>query len=236
MIYRILIVLALLLFPTEALSSFSVQPTIGTLGTGAELGWRYGDTWGLRIGAAVYPFENSIKLKGIKYKADNSSYNVSLLADVYPFENGLRFTAGAYYFKMKAKITTSIDAVNPLYEELINQSKGTALWQRVAPYAGLGWQSDAKESGLGWHFSLGALYMGKAHVSFQLPDVYIPQRYVSRIEKKKESIRDCAHGGFYMAFLNEIKKYGVRFTLWLCRRAGVLRWMRRTDREWKDLL
>ena len=164
MIYRILIVLALLLFPTEALSSFSVQPTIGTLGTGAELGWRYGDTWGLRIGAAVYPFEN-----------------------------GLRFTAGAYYFKMKAKITTSIDAVNPLYEELINQSKGTALWQRVAPYAGLGWQSDAKESGLGWHFSLGALYMGKAHVSFQLPDVYIPQRYVSRIEKKKESIRDKVH-------------------------------------------
>lgn len=170
-----------------------MQPTIGTLGTGAELGWRYGDTWGLRIGAAVYPFENSIKLKGIKYKADNSSYNVSLLADVYPFENGLRFTAGAYYFKMKAKITTSIDAVNPLYEELINQSKGTALWQRVAPYAGLGWQSDAKESGLGWHFSLGALYMGKEHVSFELPDFYVPQRYVSRIEKKKESIRDKVH-------------------------------------------
>ena len=193
MIYRILIVLALLLFPTEALSSFSVQPTIGTLGTGAELGWRYGDTWGLRFGAAVYPFENSIKLKGIKYKADNSSYNMSLLADVYPFENGLRFTAGAYYFKMKAKITTSIDAVNPLYEELINQSKGTALWQRVAPYAGLGWQSDAKKSGFGWHFSLGALYMGKAHVSFELPDVYIPQRYVSRIEKKKDSIRDKVH-------------------------------------------
>lgn len=194
MVYRFLFLLVILLFPLEALSSsFSLQPSIGTLGAGADLSWRYDDRFAMRMSAAVYPFENSIKLQGIKYKPDNSSYSIGLLGDIFPFENGMRFTVGAYYFRLKAEITTSIDAINPLYEDLINQSKGTAVWQRIAPYAGIGWQGEKKERPLGWHVSLGALYMGKANVSFQLPDVPIPKRYISRIEREKDSIRDKVH-------------------------------------------
>ena len=72
--------------------------------------------------------------------------------------------------------------------------------------------------------------------SFPLPDVYVTERYVARIKVHDYTWYPCAHGGFYMAFLKHVKKYGIRFALWLFRRTGALRWMRRTDREWKDLL
>ena len=63
-------------------------------------------------------------------------------------------------------------------------------WERLAPYIGLGWESTQQsESSLGWHASLGALYMGKARVSFQLPDVPIPKRYVGRIQAEEDNIK-----------------------------------------------
>lgn len=136
----------------------------------------------------------NIKLKGIQYKTEDSSHSVGLLLDIFPFENSFRLSASAYYFKLKAALSTSIDAVNPIYEELINQTTGTATWERLAPYIGIGWESTQQaESSFGWHASLGALYMGKARVSFQLPDVVIPKRYVGRIQAEEDNIRSKVH-------------------------------------------
>lgn len=147
-----------------------------------------------RMCAFTQPFDTKIKLKNIQYKTQDSSHSVGLLLDVFPFENPFRLSAGAYYFKQKADLSTSINAINPIYEDLINQTTSTATWERLAPYVGIGWESAQQaESSLGWHASLGALYMGKARVSFQLPDVAIPKRYAGRIQAEEGSIKSKVH-------------------------------------------
>ena len=147
-----------------------------------------------RLSAFTQPFDTKIKLKGIQYKTEDSSHSVGLLLDIFPFENAFRISAGAYYFKLDTALSTSVDAINPIYEELINQTSGKATWERLAPYIGLGWESTQQsESSLGWHASLGALYMGKARVSFQLPDVPIPKRYVGRIQAEEDNIKNKVH-------------------------------------------
>ena len=75
---------------------------------------------------------------------------------IFPFKNAFRISAGAYYFKLDTDLSTSVDAINPIYEELINQTSGKATWERLAPYIGLGWErAQQSESSLGWHASLG---------------------------------------------------------------------------------
>lgn len=192
---RSLLLFCTLLFPSIAFASpLAVHPSAGTLGVGVDISYRQNSFIGYRLSAFTQPFDTKIKLKGIQYKTEDSSHSVGLLLDIFPFENSFRLSAGAYYFKLKAALSTSIDAVNPIYEELINQTTGTATWERLAPYIGIGWESTQQaESSFGWHASLGALYMGKARVSFQLPDVAIPKRYVGRIQAEEDNVRSKVH-------------------------------------------
>ena len=184
-----------LLFPCVASASpFSIQPSVSTLGVGVDISYRQNSFIAYRLSAFTQPFDTKIKLKGIQYKTEDYSHSVGLLLDIFPFENAFRISAGAYYFKLDTALSTSVDAINPIYEELINQTSGKATWERLAPYIGLGWESTQQsESSLGWHASLGALYMGKARVSFQLPDVPIPKRYVGRIQAKEDNIKNKVH-------------------------------------------
>ncbi|WP_347865457.1 hypothetical protein [Bilophila wadsworthia] len=163
---------------------------MSTLGVGVDISYRKNSFIVYRLSAFTQPFDTKIKLKGIQYKTEDSSHSVGFLFDIFHFENTFRISAGAYYFKLDTALSTSVDAINPIYEELINQTSGKATWERLAPYIGLGWESTQQsESSLGWHASLGALYMGKARVSFQLPDVPIPKRYVGRIQAEEDNIK-----------------------------------------------
>lgn len=192
---RSLLLLCIFLFPNLASASpLAVHPSVSTLGVGIDISYRQNSFIAYRMSAFTQPFDTKIKLKGIQYKIDDSSRSVGLLLDIFPFKNTFRLSAGAYYFKQKAALSTSIDAINPIYEQLINQTTGTATWECLAPYVGLGWESTQQaESSLGWHASLGALYMGKALVSFQFPDVVIPKRYVERIQTEEDRIRSKVH-------------------------------------------
>ena len=192
---RSLLLCCVLLFPCVASASpFSIQPSVSTLGVGVDISYRQNSFIAYRLSAFTQPFDTKIKLKGIQYKTEDSSHSVGLLLDIFPFENAFRISAGAYYFKLDTALSTSVDAINPIYEVLINQTCGKATWERLAPYIGLGWESTQQsESSLGWHASLGALYMGKARVSFQLPDVPIPKRYVGRIQAEEDNIKNKVH-------------------------------------------
>ena len=164
---RSLLLCCVLLFPCIASASpLSIQPSVSTLGVGVDISYRQNSFIAYRLSAFTQPFDTKIKLKGIQYKTEDSSHSVGLLLDIFPFKNAFRISAGAYYFKLDTALSTSVDAINPIYEELINQTSGKATWERLAPYIGLGWESTQQsESSLGWHASLGALYMGKARVS-----------------------------------------------------------------------
>ena len=156
---RSLLLCCVLLFPCVASASpLSIQPSVSTLGVGVDISYRQNSFIAYRLSAFTQPFDTKIKLKGIQYKTEDSSHSVDLLLDIFSFENAFRISAGAYYFKLDTDLSTSVDAINPIYEELINQTSGKATWERLAPYIGLGWESTQQsESSLGWHASLGAL-------------------------------------------------------------------------------
>lgn len=139
---RSLLLCCVLLFPCIASASpLSIQPSVSTLGVGVDISYRQNSFIAYRLSAFTQPFDTKIKLKGIQYKTEDSSHSVGLLLDIFPFENAFRISAGAYYFKLDTALSTSVDAINPIYEELINQTSGKATWERLAPYIGLGWES-----------------------------------------------------------------------------------------------
>ena len=154
---RSLLLCCILLFPCIAsASTLSIQPSVSTLGVGVDISYRQNSFIAYRLSAFTQPFDTKIKLKGIQYKTEAPSHSVGLLLDIFPFKNAFRISAGAYYFKLDTDLSTSVDAINPIYEELINQTSGKATWERLAPYIGLGWErAQQSESSLGWHASLG---------------------------------------------------------------------------------
>jgi len=96
---------------------------VSTLGFGVDISYRQNSFVAYRLSAFTQPFDTKIKLKGIQYKTEDSSYSVGLLLDIFPFENAFRISAGAYYFKLDTVLSTSVDAINPIYEELSNQRR-----------------------------------------------------------------------------------------------------------------
>lgn len=148
---RSLLLCCILLFPCIAsASTLSIQPSVSTLGVGVDISYRQNSFIAYRLSAFTQPFDTKIKLKGIQYKTEDSSHSVGLLLDIFPFKNAFRISAGAYYFKLDTALSTSVDAINPIYEELINQTSGKATWERLAPYIGLGLESTQQsESSLG---------------------------------------------------------------------------------------
>ena len=122
---RSLLLCCILLFPCIASASpLSIQPSVSTLGVGVDISYRQNSFIAYRLSAFTQPFDTKIKLKGIQYKTEDSSHSIGLLLDIFPFENAFRISAGAYYFKLDTALSTSVDAINPIYEELINQTSG----------------------------------------------------------------------------------------------------------------
>ena len=121
-----------LLFPCVASASpLSIQPSVSTLGVGVDISYRQNSFIAYRLSAFTQPFDTKIKLKGIQYKTEDSSHSVGLLLDIFSFENAFRISAGAYYFKLDTDLSMSVDAINPIYEELINQTSGKATWESL---------------------------------------------------------------------------------------------------------
>ena len=122
---RSLLLCCVLLFPCVASASpFSIQHSVSTLGVGVDISYRQNSFIAYRLSAFTQPFDTKIKLKGIQYKTEDSSHSVGFLFDIFHFENTFRISAGAYYFKLDTALSTSVDAINPIYEELINQTSG----------------------------------------------------------------------------------------------------------------
>ena len=116
-----------LLFPCVASASpFSIQHSVSTLGVGVVISYRQNSFIAYRLSAFTQPFDTKIKLKGIQYKTEDSSHSVGFLFDIFHFENAFRISAGAYYFKLDTALSTSVDTINPIYGELINQTSGKA--------------------------------------------------------------------------------------------------------------
>ena len=154
--------------------------------------------WGIRLSATIHPLPNKITLSHVSYKPDDSSLGAGLLFDLFPWRNGFRLSAGLYRFRLKANISSRIRFQNPLYDAISRQTSDTAIWNRFGPYFGMGWTSGPGQSrGLSWHGSLGVLYIGKAKVGYNLPNMMVPprlrQKYAARLRQVQESVTRKVH-------------------------------------------
>lgn len=177
---------------------WALSPVIGTLGAGLEFGYRPHALWGVRLSATVHPLPDKIELNRVSYKADGSSFGAGLLFDLFPRRNGFRLSAGLYRFRLKADISSRMRFPNPIYDAISRQTSGAALWNRFGPYFGIGWTGGAGQGrGLSWHGSLGGLYIGKADVGYNLPDISVPpylrRKYAARLRQVRESVTRQVH-------------------------------------------
>ena len=164
---------------------------LSTLGVGVDISYRQNSFIAYRLSAFTQPFDTKIKLKGIQYKTEDSLATASVYCwTSSPLKMLSGYPLALIISSSDTDFSTSVDAINPIYEELINQTSGKATWERLAPYIGLGWEKGStirivfRMACLAW-----ALSVRKPHVSFQLPDVPIPKRYVGRIQAEEDNIK-----------------------------------------------
>lgn len=189
-----------LLFPSLAFaaaeapaSRFALMPFVSTLGVGLDVEYRLSSLAALRLSGAVHTLPDRITQSRVVYHADGANRSVGALLDVFPWRNGFRLSIGVYYIRLKANITSSLSFKNPVYSRLADETKGTATWERAAPYLGLGWAGGKNKRGLTWHCSAGALYMGKASVHLQRPAIVVPSRLLPRLANAQADMTRNAH-------------------------------------------
>jgi hypothetical protein len=175
-----------------------VTPKIGTLGVGVDLGIEINDSLKVRINPNYFRFFlRDKKLSDLEYDLDIDLFTVGGIVDYHPFGGGFRISGGIFYngssadLEGSAELTGTIQ-VGPieLEQTVIANLVGTAIYQPIAPYAGIGWGLSGKKD-RNWHFSLdaGALYLGNSTVSLRAP-LALADPLVDLVEEEEEEVED----------------------------------------------
>lgn len=153
----------------ESPAGFTLGPTIGTLGAGAEAGYRAGDYLGFRLDASALSFDYNRTISGIPYKFGVNLRSGGPLLDIYPFGGGFHLSGGARVNGNGANVTAMPSSSvriggNTFTPAQLGTLTGTLKYNRFAPYLGIGYVgrvADWLELGL----EAGVLYQGRPHVS-----------------------------------------------------------------------
>jgi hypothetical protein len=166
-----------LLFVSPALQAsedssygLGVAAKVGTLGVGAELGYRINDYFALRVGynTGHYDYEDETN-PGNDFRLDLES--VPAILDWHVFGGSFRVSAGYINNKNHAS------AVEQGVVEVGDNTYATTLTADVnygnsASYVGIGWGAlPSPKSGLGFSFEIGAMIQGDPEVTVTAPGV-----------------------------------------------------------------
>ena len=139
-------------------SEIEVNPRVGTLGIGVDLGLRYNNSLGFRISNNYLAGEVDDTVEGIDYNLDASLYNAGLILDYYPFQEGLRVSVGAFYsaneLDLKSSGNGSINIGSATYTQSeYGRLEGSVETPTFAPYVGIGYN---KKLGQSWGLNVDA--------------------------------------------------------------------------------
>ena len=156
-------------FAQDARSGVTLGPTIGTLGAGAEVGFRAGPYFGVRLDASFLSFDYNRTIDSIPYKFGVNLRSGGPVLDLYPLAGGFHLTAGARINGNGADVTAAPGSNvtingNTFTPAQVGTLTGSLKYNRLAPYLGIGYSGRATrwlELGL----DLGVLYQGKPSVS-----------------------------------------------------------------------
>ena len=153
----------------DARSGVTLGPTIGTLGAGAEAGFRAGPYIGIRLDASFLSFDYNRTIDSIPYKFGVNLRSGGPVLDLYPFAGGFHLTAGARINGNGADVTatpgSSVRIGNDTFTPAqLGSLSGSLKYNRFTPYLGIGY-SGRIASWLELGLDLGVLYQGKPRVS-----------------------------------------------------------------------
>ena len=154
--------------PKEINAAFKVS----TLGFGIDASTPINEIYSMRLNINNVSFSDTQTSDGNTYDGTLNLFTAGLLLDAYPFQNNFRLSTGVYYndngytgtITPSLTQTIEINGINYTSTD-ITKVNMDVIFDKVAPYFGIGWGNDARDKGWGFTCDLGVLYHGKGTVN-----------------------------------------------------------------------
>ncbi len=157
-------------------SFYTLGLKVGTLGVGIDASYPLTHNFSIRGNVNGFYYKRNLNdiindptFNSFGGNADGelTLLTVGLLVDYFPFdESDFRLSGGVYYNGNELKITG--DAANATQTFTYNGTTytgadlgtvtGNSVFDKVAPYIGIGWGNRGDEEGWSWSLDIGALY------------------------------------------------------------------------------
>jgi hypothetical protein len=155
----------------RAQGGLALGAKIGTLGPGLELTGYVTEYVNLRGGFNWIEFSWDGSADDIDYDMEVQFETIAALVDIHPYANNFRITAGVLWNNNEADLDGSIDEPTEIggttyTPEQIGTLTGTARFDDVAPYVGIGFGNPVMDDvDLSFSFDLGVMFQGAADVT-----------------------------------------------------------------------
>ena len=140
----------------------------GTLGVGPDIGYRFGERFGLRANGAYLTYERDEEIDDIEYRGDLQLDSYGVLADWYPFGGGFRISLGGRFnnneLALESTSATSVTVGDGVYTpEQIGTLTGIVITDDFSPMLTLGYGGELA-TGFTLGIELGVLFQGTPRV------------------------------------------------------------------------
>lgn len=174
---------------------FSINPTVGTLGTGLEASYRFAEKAALRGAYRQFSYDGDYEIEGEDFNVDLDLNTTGLMFDFYPTGESLRFTAGLLHNRSEASISGSYNGSFDFNGTTFTAPdatnlNGTVTYPDVAPVLSVGWNKH-----IGKNFALtaelGAMFMGGGDLSLSASGgVSGDPTFQAELEAERASLQD----------------------------------------------
>lgn len=166
------IVAALALCPAVSFAdNMAVSGKVGSLGLGVELTKTIANNVTGRVGINVFDYNTNTTRNTVNYDMKLQLQTITVTADWYPMSGDFRTSAGMFYNNNRATFnarniagayTINGTAYAAGAANDITSLQGSATFNSLAPYIGIGWGNPAAKKNKGWGFvaDLGVMYQG----------------------------------------------------------------------------
>lgn len=170
----------------------------GTLGPGAEAAIALSGSLGIRVGANYLPVEYNDTYDDIEYDVDLVFKNASALLDWHPFQGAFRLSGGVIWngndLETSARPTADVEIGDTTYtREEVGSLSGVFDFEKIAPYAGLGWDTSfGKNGAFGFVCDLGVMYQDAPQVALSASGGLLSSdpAFLAELAKEEAKIQD----------------------------------------------
>lgn len=160
--------------PVALAAEVAVGASVSTLGLGVEVAAPLSDHLGVRFGAHKGSLDRDFTEDGVDYVGELELENASLLLDWHPTGGAFRISAGALVNRNEVVARASADDLVleignvDIPSTAVESLRGTASFDRLSPYFGLGASTDFGRDGRwGLLFDLGVALQGSPEVDLE---------------------------------------------------------------------